>query len=249
MYSSKIKNIANTLTEYWACRKAAIVSCSNATDEYAIKYRLGNGKTYTVYNGIASSIYSARKSRSDIIRIATVGLQRPAKCTDDLIRSFGIMKKIIPNLVLRVIGGFISKDYETKMRNIARDQNLEQSIEWLGHIKNVTEMLAGTDLFILPSKIEGLSIALLEAMSLELPCVVSDIPGNTAIIRHDDNGLIFPLGNLEKMAESVVRLCRDQRLAKTLGFNARKTQREKYSVTSMTDGIEKIYRDLIGVTP
>ena len=69
--------------------------------------------------------------------------------------------------------------------------------------------LAAADVFVLPSIVEGLPGALIEAMAAGLPCVVSDIPGNRELVRHEETGLLVPIKQPEALAIAIESLLSD----------------------------------------
>jgi glycosyltransferase involved in cell wall biosynthesis len=63
-------------------------------------------------------------------------------------------------------------------------------------LPDVRPVLEAADVFVLPSRREGLSVALMEAMSAGLACIVTDLPGNRALIEHGETGLVVPVGDV-----------------------------------------------------
>jgi glycosyltransferase involved in cell wall biosynthesis len=109
----------------------------------------------------------------------------------------------------------------------------------LGERDDVRELLAAADAFVLPSLWEGLPYAVLEAMSLRLATVVSDGPGNPDAV--GDAGLIFPSGDVEALASSLVRLAREPELGRSLGEAAAARARERFSLSGMIDATAEVY--------
>ena len=101
------------------------------------------------------------------------------------------------------------------------------------------------DLFVLPSRAEGMSNALLEAMTFGLPVVASDVPGNAHLIQHNVNGLLFESENPEALAKSLSLLLGQASLREKLGKEARRTIDARYSLDSVADQYIKLYRKLL----
>jgi glycosyltransferase involved in cell wall biosynthesis len=112
-------------------------------------------------------------------------------------------------------------------------------LKLLGERHDVTNFLAAADAFVLPSLWEGLSYALLEAMSLGLATVVSDGPGNPDAV--GDAGLVFPVGDVDALASSLVRLASDPELGRSLGEAAAARARERFSLSGMIEATAEVY--------
>ena len=104
----------------------------------------------------------------------------------------------------------------------------------------------GADIFVLPSVSEGMSNALLEAMSYGLLVLASDIPENRSVIQHGKDGLLFRQGDSEDLARKLESLVANvdgsaQRLARA----ARDTAQRRFSVGAVVDRLEAIYGELV----
>ena len=98
------------------------------------------------------------------------------------------------------------------------------------------------DLVVLPSRREGLSQALLEAMALGLPVVASRAGGNRDLIRHGEDGWLVPPRDSAAFARALARLLADPQLRSALGQRARRTARERFPLTRTAALTEAAYR-------
>ena len=115
--------------------------------------------------------------------------------------------------------------------------------QWLrraGH-----EVLEAADVYVLPSREEGMSLALLEAMAAGIPVVASDIPGNRLLIDHDRHGLLAPLGSPEHLAAAINRLWDEPQLAERLRAAARERVAAEFSLRRMTAEHLRLFERLI----
>lgn len=117
-------------------------------------------------------------------------------------------------------------------------------VQLLGARSDVPELLAGFDVFVLSSSTEGMSIALLEAMAAGCPIVVTAVGGNTELIQHEVTGLVVPPDDEAALRSAIERLLDDRALAQRLGDAARKVADERYSVETMTQRYEELWRQL-----
>ncbi|MGM5485234.1 MAG: glycosyltransferase [Nanobdellota archaeon] len=116
------------------------------------------------------------------------------------------------------------------------EEKASSNVIFLGERKDIVDVLASSDVFVLPSRKEGMSNSLLEAMSAGLVCVVSDIPQNRAVL--GEMGLYFPVGDSRRLADMIKKAFSKKRL----GEKARKHVLEEHSIPSVVSK----YEDIIG---
>lgn len=113
---------------------------------------------------------------------------------------------------------------------------LGERVRFAGLTHDVPLYLRAADVFVLPSRREGLPVALLEAMACGLPCVASRLPGSTdAIIEDDVNGLLVRPGDVSAVGDAIARLLSDRSNAQRLGAAARATIIDRYSTGNVAD--------------
>jgi glycosyltransferase involved in cell wall biosynthesis len=129
----------------------------------------------------------------------------------------------------------------SELESLAREN---QAIRVLGFRNDVPQILAAADFFVLPSVREGLSFALLEAMSIGLPPVVSDAPGNRDAV--GDAGVIVPQGNVRGFADAFARLAADTTTRRSLGARARERVIERFGRAAMVERTRAVYQQALG---
>ena len=100
------------------------------------------------------------------------------------------------------------------------------------------------DLFVLPSFYEGFGIPVLEAMAFSKPCVVTDVGGNPEIVTHGETGLVTPSENTEAFTQAIAQLIEDNALAQRMGKAARERYENNFTVKSMAESYQRIYRKI-----
>lgn len=116
------------------------------------------------------------------------------------------------------------------MQRDATGAGLGDRLVFTGATHQVADYLKAADLFVLPSRREGLPVALLEAMASGLPCIASRLPGSTdTIITHGDNGLLVPPGDVPALADAMAQVLTDHVLAARLGAAARATIARRFA--------------------
>jgi L-malate glycosyltransferase len=129
--------------------------------------------------------------------------------------------------------------------NLAKQLGIRCQVQFLGQIEQVLEHLYEADIFVLPSRAEGLSNALLEAMACGLPVVVSDVPGNVDVVTNGENGLLFTADSPDSLAQSLVVLLSQPQLRQNMGTTAQQHVTERYSMSSVADRYIALYQDLV----
>ena len=105
------------------------------------------------------------------------------------------------------------------------------------------------DLVLLPSRIEGCSQSLLEAMALGMPVIASAAGGNLDLVSPETDGLLVPPLDPHAWASAIERVLGDPALARSLGDAARRTARETFSLTRTVERTLALYRSLVPSAP
>lgn len=119
----------------------------------------------------------------------------------------------------------------------------ENKITLLGWQNNVSQILKMSDVFVLPSLWEGMPLASLEALSVGLPCLVSNIPGNISTVIHDVDGYIFPLDGIDELKNLMFKLM-DNTLRRKLSCNARYKIEKFHNISDCISKIRTLYAEL-----
>jgi len=128
----------------------------------------------------------------------------------------------------------------------ARALGLEGRVRFLGLRRDPEILLQGSQVFLFPSRSEGMPNALLEAMATGLPCVASRIGGNSDLVEHGVSGMLIPPGDVRALAEAVITLLDDPSLRNRLGTLARRVAVEQYSMDRIVRQYAELYADLTG---
>ncbi|MFH0994380.1 MAG: glycosyltransferase family 4 protein [Pseudomonadota bacterium] len=159
--------------------------------------------------------------------ITSVGRLMPPKGHGYLINAMPHLLHQVDNVRLILAG---DGDLKALLEQLSRDLKVQDHISFLGSRSDVPDILALSDVFVLPSVSEGTSMALLEAMAASKPIVATDIPGNRAVLRHGYNCLLVPPANPEKLAEAIIFLLDHPRIAAEYGKKAYQDVRRKFNI-------------------
>ena len=165
----------------------------------------------------------------------------PQKGIDFFIRTAAEVIKRFPETTFILVGdGFLLK----KMKNLARDLKLGNKVRFLGIRKDIKEILSFTDIFLLTSLWEGLPLTLLEAMSMSIPVISSEVNGTTELIRNGVNGYLIAPGDLNGYVNKVTRLLQNPSCIQRMGLAGRQIIEERYGIWDMINKTYNLYFDL-----
>jgi len=176
-------------------------------------------------------------SNKDSPYILIVGNLRNEKAHDISLRAFEMLDKDLINWRLRIVGG---GNMEEELKSLANDLGISDRVDWIGKSNDVNAHYKEASIFIMPSRLEGMPNALLEAMSFGLPSIVSDAsPGLLELVEHEKTGLVVPVENPELLALALKRLLYDPALCSRLGQAARQkvTEFEEERVLDLWENI------------
>src|SRR5208282_2041176 len=185
------------------------------------------------------SRYSAAVSRASLgcaeasHLIITAANIRRVKGLDVLVRAAAIVGREFPRATFLIVGGILEPEYARELEDLTRTLALSDTVKFLGARKDVMPLLAFSDVFCLPSRSEGFSNALVEAMASGLPCVATRVGGNAEALSDGESGFIVDSDNPQAMAERILILLRDPELRRRMGQRGKETVESRFSAQSM----------------
>jgi len=165
---------------------------------------------------------------------------RPVKNTIDVIRIFDKIRKKIKARLLMVGDG----PEAGNAKSLARELGLDKDIMFLGNQDRVHNILPLADLFLLPSASEAFGLAALEALSCGVPVIGSIVGGLPEIVIDDYNGFLYPIGDVDSMAEKSLELLSHEQERQKLSTNARQLVVEKYQFDEIIDRYLEYYEEV-----
>ncbi len=177
------------------------------------------------------------------LRVVFVGRIHEQKDLPTLVRSVGLIESERPGLVdVRLVGEGPLRD--ALERQVAAE-GLSGRIHFVGASDDVFGYLESSDVFVLPSRAEGLSNALLEAMVAGLPSVASKIPGNVDVIDDGRTGILVAPGDQRALADALTRLADQPDVRRRLGEAARREASERYGLDTIASRYLSLYREML----
>ncbi len=168
---------------------------------------------------------------------------RKVKRVEDVVRMFGIVHKNVPSKLFLVGDGPERMGIEI----LCRSMGICEDVRFLGKQDAVEELLAVSDLFILPSETESFGLAALEAMAVEVPVISSKAGGIPEINIHGRTGFMSNVGDFEDMARNAIYILEDDSRLKEFKKNAL-AQAQTFDIANILPLYEAYYSKVIGHT-
>jgi len=247
--NSRLRSFIDRFTANWATRTVFV--SQNVGERATITPYVTRDRRMIIPNGIVIAELQAIAQAHGLTRvdtrvklglndsdfvIGTVGRLVPVKNQIILIKLVEKLCEKYPNLRLIIVG---HGPLQAELTHVIREKGLSGQIKLVQGVGAAYYPLF--DCFALPSKTEGLSMALLEAMSFGLPVLVARTAGWHGVITSGVNGLVFDPENLAEFAEHVERLVHDRTLRQYLGGQAYKTVNKFFTTEIMVAGYCQLF--------
>ena len=211
---------------------------------------LRNGRVSVVPNGIRSGGEGPARSATSTVReelglgpadrlVLAVGNLYPVKGHADLVSAIAQLGPRHPSLHLAIAG---RGDLADSLNRAARAGGVGDRVHLLGLRGDIADLLAAADIFVLPSRSEGLPLALLEAMFAGRPIVATRVGDVPVALANGAAGLLAEPGRPDELAAAIERLLADADLARELGKQARIRAQAEFDASTMAARYESLYR-------
>jgi glycosyltransferase involved in cell wall biosynthesis len=230
-----------------------LVAVSESQRDSVIKHlHVPENKITTVFNGVEENPFhndnevrnSVRSefgySGEDIV-IGCIAVLSEQKGVTYLLDAVKNVVNSVPRAKFLIVGGGRLQDDLVEQ---SRKLGIDDIVTFTGWRPDALQIFAGIDIFVQPSLWEGLSMVLLEAMSTELPVLVTDVADNSKILSHGENGLIISPKDTESIEQGLIALCTDKVQATLMAKRAYSSYLESFTVGAMVRRYERIYLDL-----
>lgn len=206
----------------------------------------------TISNGVDTELFGSSNDQSTLREALNVSDENPliltiGRLTEQKGQRFLIeaAAQVLSNN-LQVHFLFVGQgELKEALINQAKQTGFEENFHFLGLRKDIAELLATADLFVLPSLWEGLSIALLEALAAAKPVIATAVSGTKELITSDLNGVVVPPSDSTALAQAILSLLNDPDTAKSLGQAARTHIIENYSAQKQVEQSIALYHQLL----
>ena len=232
--------LASSLERLLSGLNNRIICVSDHDRKIAVKAGISPRRLVMVHNGVPEPTVRRRTPRPPGKKFVVAMVARFAapKRQDTLIRAL----PFIPDIEVRFAG---NGPLENSVIELARKLKVVEKVEFLGWRDDIENVLRDVDAFCMLSDYEGFPLAILEAMRIGLPCVVSDVGGCSEAVIDGENGFLVPRGGVAVLADRLNRLIEDRRLALKMGREGLRGFKANFTLRRMVDETMRVYHETI----
>ena len=229
---------AETLAARWSKR---IIAVSEANRIAAISKRVAPAaKLVTVHNGISDCSPRATPADGHPPRIAMVARFAAQKNQALLIEA---ASRLASPVILTFVG---DGPLRPQCEQLASSCPAHVKVEFLGQRRDIAEILAAANLFVLSTNWEGFPISILEAMRAGLPVIATDVDGVREAVADGENGILVPARDGSSLTRAIETLLSDPQLRRRMGQRGRGMYEERFSLPAMLGKTTSVYAGVLG---
>lgn len=230
-----------------------VIALNHETFDNLIKFGVAKEKIAAISNGVDTDEYNIVDQRQKNQYRKELGIN------ENFILTFTgrLVSRKNVDIILKCLRQLTTNNYKfivigdgpqmSKLKAMVSNFNLRPKVLFLGSLDRemVRKYLQCSDIFILPSQSEGISNAILEAMSCGNAVIASSIPGNIDLIKDRENGLLFGLQKYSKLEELINFLVKDKDALLRLKKNANDTIKKHFSIKRISEKYIAVYNSLL----
>lgn len=227
------------------CAHRVLVNSEAAAERLTNRRIVSSDRIALVLNGVETNRFSPRltpRKATDRVTIGTLANLRPEKGVKDLILAASSVLKHYPETRFVVWG---EGSCRSELEGLIRQLGLEETVALKGSTDAPDAALRELDIFVLPSRRESCSNALMEAMATGLPIVATHVGGNPSLVKDGITGLLVPPGDPAALGEAIIRLIQSPTVAADLAAAAQAHARAEFSIEKMVTRIESLYEHVL----
>ncbi|MBI5149269.1 MAG: glycosyltransferase family 4 protein [Candidatus Omnitrophica bacterium] len=243
--------LARRLFPCWG--EAVIAISGPVRDHLRADFGIPDEKISIVHSGVDVELYSPVDTQAGIKwrnkynlgegpALGMIARFSDVKGQDIAIEAMRTVVQRVPGAKLLLAG---EGKMEQKLREMVKSFQLESRVIFCPIVNQTAGLLSALDIFLVPSRQEGLGLSIMEAQAAGLPVVASRVGGIPGLIEHGRTGILVEPENPAALAEAVIVLCRDERRRAELGKAAREFVRKNYSADAMVAATLDFYKSAI----
>jgi L-malate glycosyltransferase len=170
---------------------------------------------------------------------------RPVKRVLDVIETFARVSRVLPARLLMIGDG----PERSAAEFLALRLGIGDRVDFVGKQENVNELLALSDLMLMPSEMESFGLAALEAMACRVPAVATKVGGVPELVEDGVNGLLYEIGDVDGMAAGAISILSDPALLERFASAARRTAQDHFCASRIIPIYERYYERILAQDP
>jgi glycosyltransferase involved in cell wall biosynthesis len=227
----------------------AVFAVSEQVRRHSIEVdRIDPARVQTIYNGLNLEDWNTAprpaKAQGEFL-VTTVGNIRRVKGHDVFIKAAAAIVPHFPKVSFSIAGDVLEPAYFTELQTLVRDLDLSDRFRFDGGVTDLRQHLAAADIFVLPSRSEGFSNAIVEAMAASLPVVATNVGGNAEAVNDGISGFLVPSEDPGALSAAILRLLSDPSQAGAMGAAGRSLVAERFTVEAMMNRTASAYSNLL----
>ena len=248
---SQFDRIINRLLSKWSNK--IVANSKSVADRVVKEDKINDDKVTYIYNGIdvqsfVTHVDSSQKKEQLGIppenKVVTVvaNMYYPIKGHSYFIHAASKIIRVMPDTTFILVGDGTLKE---SFIRLSKKLNVFKNMLFLGFRPDIPELLAITDIAVLPSLSEGFPNVVLEAMAAGKPVVASAVGGILEIVLNNETGFLIPPADSDALAEKIITLLQDEALCTVMGIAGYQRVAALFSIDQMVRNTECLYEALI----
>ena len=244
------KRLGRILFPCWG--KKVIAISEQVQDHLQKDFRVSLSRISLVHHGIDLRLFTPvdenmrkefqeKHGLQNKIIIGHIGRLSDVKGQDILIRAMKKVAYIYPQAQCVIVG---QGKEEKALRELVKEYSLEEHVVFFPVVGQTAHMLRLFNVFVMPSRNEGLGLAVLEAQAMGLPVIVSQVGGLKTLVEDNVTGYFVPRGNALALAEKIVQVLKNPEQARLIGLNAREGVKRQWGSEEMVRKTLGVYREV-----
>lgn len=215
------------------------------------QYKRHKDKFHVFHKGIDIDKFNpdvSNKQRNKKYRVGTAGTFTPRKGFEDFILIANEILKSRSDVEFLIAGeapNAQNQMYENKILDIVDNFELNGRVKHLGWVENMPNYYNELDVFVLPSRNEGISGAVREAMAMKVPVVITCVGGHKDLVENKRTGYLVEPGDTDQMVRHIESLLDDPHLRMQMGKNARELIKNEFSLQNYVRKYEELLMDIV----
>jgi len=235
----------------YGCLCDKIITVSNAIKKVLIAGKVSPEKIVCVHSVVDPDAYNVRQNGNvreelgipeDAPLIGIVAQLIERKGHKYLFDALPAILSKFPNTKVLVLG---RGPLEARLRQQVVDLGVSESVIFAGFRKDIPILLSELDILVHPALMEGLGVAILQAMASGIPVIATPVGGIPEAVIDGVTGLLVPPRNSEALGTAVLRLLSSPDIRMAMGQEGKRAVQERFSLDSMVEGTLKVYREVL----